>query len=49
VIEWLNTKVHAVGNLYDPLDFIKKLTGEKLNPHYFLDYAEVKFGDIFQF
>lgn len=47
--QWLTTNVHNVGNMYDPLPFIEKLSGEPLNPHYFLDYAEMKFGKIFEF
>ncbi|MHA1775803.1 MAG: carboxypeptidase M32 [Promethearchaeota archaeon] len=47
--QWLITNVHNVGNMYDPLPFIEKLSGEPLNPHYFLDYAEMKFGKIFDF
>ncbi|MCF2138865.1 MAG: carboxypeptidase M32 [Candidatus Lokiarchaeota archaeon] len=47
--QWLIKNVHQVGNMYDPLPFIEKLSGEPLNPHYFLDYAEMKFGKIFEF
>ncbi|MHA1519323.1 MAG: carboxypeptidase M32 [Promethearchaeota archaeon] len=46
---WLITNVQQVGNMYDPVPFIEKLSGEPINPHYFIDYAEMKFGKIFDF
>jgi carboxypeptidase Taq len=47
--DWLISNVHQKGNIMDPLPFIQSLTGESLNPHYFLDYIEVKYGSIFNF
>lgn len=47
--KWLITNVQQVGNMYDPVDLIQKISGEPLNPHYFIDYAEMKFSKIFDF
>jgi carboxypeptidase Taq len=49
ILSWLKTNVHEKGNEMDALPFIEKLSGERLNPHYFLDYAEMKFGKIYNF
>ena len=47
VLAWLKTNVHNLGNMYDPLDFIKEVTGEPLNPHYFIDYLDMKYTQIY--
>jgi len=49
VTSWLAKNVQGKGNMHDPLPFIQKITGEPLNPHYFLDYLELKFGTLFNF
>ena len=49
ILSWLKTNVHEKGNAQDALRFIENLSGEQLNPHYFLDYAEMKFGKIYNF
>ena len=36
--QWLNKNVHSYGNLYDPPDLIKKITGEELNVEPYLNY-----------
>lgn len=47
ILSWLKTKVHQKGNMADPLEFIEHMTGEPLNPHYFLDYLDLKYTEIF--
>lgn len=43
---WLHKNVHKHGSLYLPHELIKKATGEKLNPQYFLDYITSKFRKV---
>lgn len=46
--EWLKTEVHEVGSLYPSLDeLLKKVTGEPLNPQYFLSYLEDKYSKVY--
>ncbi|MGB9134610.1 MAG: carboxypeptidase, partial [Candidatus Bathyarchaeia archaeon] len=40
--KWLTTNVHTHGNLYDPADLIKKVTGEPLNVKPYLNYLDKK-------
>jgi len=47
---WLNTKVHQVGSLYpSPDELLTKVTGEPLNPKYFIEYLRAKYKDIYKF
>lgn len=47
VLSWLKTKIHNLWNMHDPLDFIEKVTGGPLNPHYFIDYLDLKYTQIY--
>ena len=49
IFEWLVKNVHSYGNRYDPPDLIKIISGEKLNPKYFIDYLEEKYSAIYGF
>lgn len=49
IIDWLIEKVHKQSNLYDPLELIKKISGEEINPKYFIDYLEEKYSKIYEF
>lgn len=40
---FLKDEVHEYGSLYLPADLIKKVTGEELNPKYFIDYLKEKY------
>lgn len=40
---FLKDEVHEYGSLYLPAELIKKVTGEKLNPQYFIDYLKEKY------
>ncbi|MBU4255972.1 MAG: carboxypeptidase M32, partial [Candidatus Thermoplasmatota archaeon] len=44
---WLNKNVHEYGKLYSAKDLVKKITGEALNPDYFIKYLKEKFGLIY--
>lgn len=48
IINWLTEKVHKTANLYDPPELIKRITGEDLNPQYFLQYLEEKYSKLYQ-
>ncbi|NHJ04504.1 MAG: carboxypeptidase M32 [Candidatus Heimdallarchaeota archaeon] len=40
IINWLVTNVHMKGNLFDPLDLVKEITGEELSTKYYLEYLK---------
>lgn len=46
--EWLDTNIYQYGQQYPTSDLIKRATGEKLTPDYFLQYARNKFGELYQ-
>jgi carboxypeptidase Taq len=46
VKSWLIKNVHTYGNLYDPQDLIKKITGEELNIQHYLNYLDGKFSNF---
>lgn len=48
VFMWLKEKIHSQGNLYSPSELVEKVTGEKLNPMYFLDYLNEKYSKIYK-
>lgn len=45
--EWLKEKVHRHGALYTPNELIKNITGEELNPKYFIEYLKNKYYRIY--
>lgn len=47
VTKWLNEKVHVHGAIYTPEELIKRITGEELNPKYFIDYLKNKYYKIY--
>ncbi|MHA1468374.1 MAG: carboxypeptidase M32, partial [Promethearchaeota archaeon] len=47
LLNYLRENLHQYGRIYRPLDLLKKITGEKLNPDYFIDYLEKKFYPIY--
>jgi len=49
IIDWLIEKIHTPSNLYDPIELIRKITGEEINPKYFIDYLEEKYSKIYGF
>lgn len=45
---WLNKEIHQLGSLYPSLDeLLEKVTGEPLNPQYFLEYLEGKYSNLY--
>ena len=49
IIDWMTEKVHRPSNLYDPADLMKRITGESVNPQYFIDYLTKKYSELYDF
>ncbi len=49
VRKWLGEHVHSQGDLYDPPDLIKKITGSELRVGPYLEYLQRKFGALYGF
>lgn len=47
--KWLIDNIHSKGNLYDPEELVKIVTGENLTVKPFIDYLEHKFRKIYDF
>jgi carboxypeptidase Taq len=47
VKQWMTKNIYSYGNLYDPADLIKKVTGEKINAKYYLDYLNDKCSKLY--
>lgn len=46
--EWLAKKIHKYGKLKDTEEIIKAVTGEGLNPKYYIDYLKEKYNKIYK-
>ncbi len=46
--QWLKEKIHLHGSVYTPAELIVKVTGEELNPKYFVDYLKNKYSEIYK-
>ena len=44
---WLKDNIHKYGKLYKPEELLIKVTGEKLNSKYFIEYLNEKFTEIY--
>jgi carboxypeptidase Taq len=49
VKKWLAKNVHSQGNLYDPADLIKRVTGTTVDVKPFLNYLNKKYSDLYGF
>jgi len=49
IINWLIEKVHKPANMYNPPDLMKRITGEEINPKYFIQYLAEKYSKIYGF
>jgi len=47
LLDWLRTNIHQHGQFYSADDLCVKVTGEKLNFKYFMDYAKAKYSHIY--
>ncbi len=49
VKDWLVKNVHSYGNLYDPTDLIRKITGTELSVSPYLNYLDKKYSELYGF
>ncbi|MCW4046565.1 MAG: carboxypeptidase M32 [Candidatus Bathyarchaeota archaeon] len=49
VREWLIKNVYSYGNLYDPADLIRKITGKNLDAEPYLRYLHEKYSGLYGF
>lgn len=47
ILSWLRDKIHRHGSLYWPAELVKRVTGEELNPNYFLKYIKEKYSKLY--
>jgi len=47
VLSWLKEKVFSIASLTTPDEWIRSITGEGLNPEYYLDYLEEKYTKLY--
>jgi carboxypeptidase Taq len=45
--KWLVKNVYAYGNLYDPENLLRKITGQKINVKNYISYLEDKFSKLY--
>lgn len=45
---WLNEKIHQYGKMKKPLEILKDVTGEGLNPDYLIEYLYDKYYDVYK-
>lgn len=48
LLNWLREKIHQHGRLFAAEELCIKVTGEKLNFKYFMDYAKSKYSKLYQ-
>jgi carboxypeptidase Taq len=46
--KWLNENIHQQGRLYSTDDLVTIVTGEPLNPDYFINYLKNKYKEIYK-
>jgi len=49
VRQWLTKNIHSHGDLYDPMELIKKITGEELNVKPYFNYLHKKCSKLYGF
>ena len=47
ILSWLCQKIHRWGKTFPAGELCERISGEPLNPDYFMDYLEQKFSDIY--
>jgi carboxypeptidase Taq len=47
--KWLVKNVHSHGDLYDPADLIRRITGKKLDADPYLEYLQEKYSRLYGF
>jgi len=49
ILKWLNQNIRNLGSLYDPLDLIKKISGNEFSAKYFIDRTRKKYSKLYGF
>jgi len=49
VKNWLSKNIHSYGNLYDPPELIKNITGQELDVNPYLKYLNEKYSKLYGF
>lgn len=49
LLHWLREKIHQYGKIYSASEICERITGEKLNFQYFMDYARKKYLEIYSY
>ncbi|TFG63593.1 MAG: carboxypeptidase M32 [Spirochaetales bacterium] len=49
LLSWLRENIHRHGRIYTADELCRKVTGESLNPDYFISYLEDKFSKVYEF
>jgi carboxypeptidase Taq len=47
-IEWHKKKIHELGNLHDPGDLAKIVTGKELTARPFIEYLNEKYTGVYE-
>lgn len=47
LLTWLRTNIHQHGRIYSANELCEKVTGEKLNFSYFMNYAKKKYSNLY--
>jgi carboxypeptidase Taq len=47
LLAWLREKIHSQGARYKPRELAERISGEDLNPDYFMEYLESKYSRIY--
>ena len=48
VADWLREYVFSCASVMDPDEWIRHITGESLNPDYYLSYLEEKYSKLYE-
>ncbi|MEO5644207.1 MAG: carboxypeptidase M32 [Bacteroidia bacterium] len=47
LVKWLRENIHQYGKRYEAKELCERVTGEKLNFRYFMEYAKEKYGALY--
>ncbi|ABR30395.1 peptidase M32 [Thermosipho melanesiensis] len=48
ILSWLRNKIHSKGKVLEPNELIKEISGEELNPNYFVSYIKEKYSKVYR-
>ena len=48
ILSWLRTNIHKYGSLYWPDELVRRVTSQRPNPNYFLNYIKNKYSKIYK-